>query len=80
MFSQQSNDHKAQNDNLVGENNNIKEQLIKIHKEYSTTNTLNSLLEEDVFKRNEGFGLQLKQANIGIKRGNCKEKRDNWKI
>ncbi|ELA40932.1 uncharacterized protein VICG_02021 [Vittaforma corneae ATCC 50505] len=50
MISQQSRDHKAQIDGLAAENNNIKDQLVKIHKDYGVAGALESLLEEDILK------------------------------
>lgn len=49
MISQQSKDHKIQIENLIAENNNIKDQLIGIHRENGTEG-LDSLLEEDIVK------------------------------
>lgn len=50
IVNQQNKDHKAQIDSLANENNNIKDRLIKIHKDYCGENKLNSLLEEDIIK------------------------------
>lgn len=50
LISQQSKDHKAQVESLVSENNNTKDQLVTICKEYGAKDTLESLLEEDVLR------------------------------
>ncbi|KAM0681300.1 hypothetical protein GINT2_000499 [Glugoides intestinalis] len=50
IINQQSKEHKEQIESLVTENNDIKDEIYKLCKEYGTEDKLESLLEVDILK------------------------------
>lgn len=50
IINQQSKEHKAQIESLASENNDIKDEIYKLCKEYGTSGKLESLLEADILK------------------------------